>query len=192
MRPTRDWRAVCGRTARTVRREGRRQPSLPLSESRCERTPYDLDARFRGHDTLVVIPPVRNIPRTDMLPESPVGCVFARFSVAAPETEFAMLAFRRLLSPVIRLFIACSASVMRLFFARSTLRATALKSIAFPSTDEGGAACFSRIIRRYQAKQAAPGARLMAAPASSAPALRAPPPRRRPRPPCARGSLARA
>ena len=28
---TTDWRAVCGRTARTVRREGRREPSLPLS-----------------------------------------------------------------------------------------------------------------------------------------------------------------
>src|SRR5277367_1899344 len=28
---TDDWRAVCGRTARTVRREGRRKPSLPLS-----------------------------------------------------------------------------------------------------------------------------------------------------------------
>src|SRR3954452_18041542 len=26
-----DWRAVCGRTARTVRREGRPKPSLPLS-----------------------------------------------------------------------------------------------------------------------------------------------------------------
>src|SRR5688500_15142719 len=28
---TSDWRAVCGRTARTVRREGRRKPSLSLS-----------------------------------------------------------------------------------------------------------------------------------------------------------------
>ena len=28
---TNDWRAVCGRTARTVRREGRRKPFLPLS-----------------------------------------------------------------------------------------------------------------------------------------------------------------
>jgi hypothetical protein len=28
---TSDGRAVCGRTARTVRREGRRKPSLPLS-----------------------------------------------------------------------------------------------------------------------------------------------------------------
>jgi hypothetical protein len=28
---TNDWRAVCGRTARTVRREGGRKPSLPLS-----------------------------------------------------------------------------------------------------------------------------------------------------------------
>src|SRR5271157_5245389 len=28
---TTDWRAVCGKTARTVRREGRRKPSLPLS-----------------------------------------------------------------------------------------------------------------------------------------------------------------
>jgi RNA-directed DNA polymerase len=28
---TANWRAVCGRTARTVRREGRRKPSLPLS-----------------------------------------------------------------------------------------------------------------------------------------------------------------
>lgn len=28
-----DWRAVCGRTARTVRREGRRELSLPLSKS---------------------------------------------------------------------------------------------------------------------------------------------------------------
>ena len=28
---TNDWRAVCGKTARTVRREGRRKPSLPLS-----------------------------------------------------------------------------------------------------------------------------------------------------------------
>ncbi len=27
---TTDWRAVCGKTARTVRREGRREPSLPL------------------------------------------------------------------------------------------------------------------------------------------------------------------
>ncbi len=27
---TTDWRAVCGRSARTVRREGRREPSLPL------------------------------------------------------------------------------------------------------------------------------------------------------------------
>jgi hypothetical protein len=31
---TNDWRAVCGRTARTVRREGRRKPSLPLSPNR--------------------------------------------------------------------------------------------------------------------------------------------------------------
>jgi hypothetical protein len=31
---TNDWRAVCGRTARTVRREGRRKPSLPLSKRR--------------------------------------------------------------------------------------------------------------------------------------------------------------
>ena len=29
---TNDWRAVCGRTARTVRREGRRKPFLPLSD----------------------------------------------------------------------------------------------------------------------------------------------------------------
>ena len=28
---TTNWRAVCGRTARTVRRQGRRRPSLPLS-----------------------------------------------------------------------------------------------------------------------------------------------------------------
>jgi len=28
---TTDWRAVCGRPARTVRREGRRKSSLPLS-----------------------------------------------------------------------------------------------------------------------------------------------------------------
>src|ERR1700734_3947690 len=28
---TSNWRAVCGKTASTVRREGRRQPSLPLS-----------------------------------------------------------------------------------------------------------------------------------------------------------------
>ena len=28
---TTDWRAVCGKTARTVRREGRPRPSLPLS-----------------------------------------------------------------------------------------------------------------------------------------------------------------
>jgi len=31
MKETPDWRAVCGKTARTVRREGRRKPSLPLS-----------------------------------------------------------------------------------------------------------------------------------------------------------------
>jgi hypothetical protein len=29
---TSNWRAVCGKTASTVRREGRRKPSLPLSE----------------------------------------------------------------------------------------------------------------------------------------------------------------
>ena len=28
---TNDWRAVCGKTASTVRREGRRKPFLPLS-----------------------------------------------------------------------------------------------------------------------------------------------------------------
>src|ERR1700690_2256904 len=28
---TSNWRAVCGKTASTVRREGRRKPSLPLS-----------------------------------------------------------------------------------------------------------------------------------------------------------------
>ena len=28
---TNNWRAVCGKTASTVRREGRREPSLPLS-----------------------------------------------------------------------------------------------------------------------------------------------------------------
>src|SRR5580700_5817127 len=28
---TNNWRAVCGKTASTVRREGRRKPSLPLS-----------------------------------------------------------------------------------------------------------------------------------------------------------------
>ena len=31
MRITSNWRAVCGKTASTVRREGRREPSLPLS-----------------------------------------------------------------------------------------------------------------------------------------------------------------
>jgi hypothetical protein len=30
---TTDWRAVCGKTARTVRREGRPRPSLPLSNT---------------------------------------------------------------------------------------------------------------------------------------------------------------
>ena len=30
---TSNWRAVCGKTASTVRREGRRKPSLPLSIS---------------------------------------------------------------------------------------------------------------------------------------------------------------
>src|SRR5579863_5934249 len=36
---TNDWRAVCGKTASTVRREGRRKPSLPLSpvRLRCRR-----------------------------------------------------------------------------------------------------------------------------------------------------------
>ena len=29
---TSNWRAVCGKTASTVRREGRRKPSLPLSD----------------------------------------------------------------------------------------------------------------------------------------------------------------
>jgi len=29
---TNNWRAVCGKTASTVRREGRRKPSLPLSQ----------------------------------------------------------------------------------------------------------------------------------------------------------------
>jgi len=36
---TNNWRAVCGKTASTVRREGRRKPSLPLSGER--RTPND-------------------------------------------------------------------------------------------------------------------------------------------------------
>ena len=46
---TSNWRAVCGKTASTVRREGRREPSLPLS---CE--PVQLaslmpsSAAFRG------------------------------------------------------------------------------------------------------------------------------------------------
>ena len=31
---TSNWRAACGKTASTVRREGRRQPSLPLSLNR--------------------------------------------------------------------------------------------------------------------------------------------------------------
>src|SRR5271163_1328976 len=30
---TNNWRAVCGKTASTVRRDGRRKPSLPLSRS---------------------------------------------------------------------------------------------------------------------------------------------------------------
>ena len=47
---TNDWRAVCGRTARTVRREGRRKPSLPLSRGSAATKP----AR---HDTeLILIP----------------------------------------------------------------------------------------------------------------------------------------
>jgi hypothetical protein len=37
MLETPDGRAVCGRTARTVRREGRRKPSLPLSGLRAQR-----------------------------------------------------------------------------------------------------------------------------------------------------------
>src|SRR4051812_43702144 len=38
---TSDWRAVCGRTARTVRREGRRKPSLPLSVVRLDADYFD-------------------------------------------------------------------------------------------------------------------------------------------------------
>jgi hypothetical protein len=34
---TSNWRAVCGKTASTVRREGRRKPSLPLSNGRVSR-----------------------------------------------------------------------------------------------------------------------------------------------------------
>jgi len=60
VRTTRDRRAVCGRTARTVRREGRRKPSLPLSEPSLRTNAFSyppsalrpLDARVRGHDNL--------------------------------------------------------------------------------------------------------------------------------------------
>src|SRR5271170_1744469 len=39
---TNDWRAVCGKTASTVRREGRREPSLPLSRFSFHHNPRHL------------------------------------------------------------------------------------------------------------------------------------------------------
>ena len=39
----RDWRAVCGRTACTVRREGRRKPSVPLSGALAREIPFAAD-----------------------------------------------------------------------------------------------------------------------------------------------------
>jgi hypothetical protein len=39
---TNNWRAVCGKTASTVRREGRRKPSLPLSTARIGFAPNSL------------------------------------------------------------------------------------------------------------------------------------------------------
>jgi hypothetical protein len=37
---TSNWRAVCGKTASTVRREGRRKPSLPLSLTFLSHPPF--------------------------------------------------------------------------------------------------------------------------------------------------------
>jgi hypothetical protein len=49
---TNDWRAVCGKTARTVRREGRRKPSLPLSWSNASNS-KDFPASLRRVCTYV-------------------------------------------------------------------------------------------------------------------------------------------
>src|SRR5271154_3217832 len=42
---TSNWRAVCGKTASTVRREGRRKPSLPLSLTFLSHPPILNDSR---------------------------------------------------------------------------------------------------------------------------------------------------
>ena len=48
MRKTTDWRAVCGRTARTVRRAGTAK-AVPDPYQVCS-PPISLDTRFRGYD----------------------------------------------------------------------------------------------------------------------------------------------
>jgi hypothetical protein len=62
---TTDWRAVCGRSARPVRREGASKPigaSYPYHALLAELSKKDVDARDkRGHDGGRVIRPHRNV-----------------------------------------------------------------------------------------------------------------------------------
>jgi len=52
---TTDWRAVCGRTARTVRRAGTAKAvSGPYQERGRQSCWKRLDARLRGHDGLAI------------------------------------------------------------------------------------------------------------------------------------------
>ena len=47
---TTDWRAVCGRTARTVRRAGTVKAVSDPYQTGLVIYPFFLDARLRGHD----------------------------------------------------------------------------------------------------------------------------------------------
>ncbi len=70
-----DWRAVCGRTARTVRREGRGNPSLPYRVFQCrlrlrharEGGRYRYPVRFFSDELSRYIPSNHVIPLTECL-----------------------------------------------------------------------------------------------------------------------------
>ena len=65
---TSNWRAVCGKTASTVRREGRREPSLPLSRERqgrpARRTPSHPAGSAEGRRQLAMTVKARRLSST--------------------------------------------------------------------------------------------------------------------------------
>ena len=72
-RPT-DWRAVCGRTARTVRREGRTVSFYTLSTTTLSYQCGDLNQRLNSHPAGTISAAARSMPMS-------VSRVACRFSV---------------------------------------------------------------------------------------------------------------